>query len=62
MKKTNDIQFFFFKATKATADGVDVSSAKYVKIEVIPKDDEDQEVSWFEKSGYLSDVTVTVAK
>ena len=38
------------------------STAEYVKIEIIPTDDDDGEVSLLEKSGYVKQVTVTVAK
>ena len=40
----------------------EASTAEYVKIEIIPTDDDDGEVSLLEKSGYVKQVSVTVAK
>ena len=37
-------------------------TAEYVKIEIIPMEDDDDSVSWFEKFGYVKQLTVTVAK
>ncbi len=37
-------------------------TAKYVKIEIIPTDDDDDEVTFFEKSGYVGQAEITVAK
>lgn len=38
------------------------ATADFVKIEIIPLDDDDGEVGVFEKSGYVKQLTVTVAK
>ena len=38
------------------------ASAQYVKIEIIPTDDDDGEVSIFELPGYVSQLTITVTK
>lgn len=37
------------------------TGARYVRIELIPEDDEDGEISLFEKSGYVKQATVTVS-
>ena len=34
---------------------------KYVKLEIIPLEDEDEEVGIFEKRGYVKQLTVTVS-
>ena len=36
--------------------------AKYVKIEIIPTEDDDGKIGFFEKSGYAKQLTITVAK
>lgn len=41
---------------------LNVQNVKYVKIEIIPLDDEDNVVSWFEKSSYVNQLTITVNK
>lgn len=38
------------------------ANAEFVKIEIIPTDDDDGKVGVFEKSGYVKQLTVTVAK
>lgn len=38
------------------------STATFVKIEIIPTEDDDDVVSWTEKSGYVGQLTVTVVK
>lgn len=47
-------------------DSADIPSsaieAEYVKIEIVPTDDDDGEVSLLEKMGYVKQVAVTVAK
>lgn len=40
----------------------EATTAEYVKIEIIPTEDDDGEVSLFEKSGYAKQLTITVAK
>ena len=37
-------------------------TAKYVKIEIIPMEDDDDTVSFFEQGGYVGQATITVAK
>lgn len=39
-----------------------LSSAKYIKIEIVPTEDDDETVSWLEKFSYVKQLTVTVAK
>ena len=38
------------------------TSAKYVKFEIIPTEDDDDTVDWTEKTGYVNQLTITVAK
>ena len=38
------------------------SNAEYVRIEIIPLDDDNEKVGIFEKAGYVNQLTVTVAK
>ena len=40
----------------------EAAGAKFVRIEIIPTDDDDNTVSWLEKSGYVEQLTVTVLK
>ena len=37
-------------------------TAKYVKIEIIPMEDDDDTVSFFEQGGYVGQATITVTK
>ena len=38
------------------------ATAKYVRIEIIPLNDSDEEISWVEKGGYVDQLTVRVKK
>lgn len=55
----------FLSMAEFTDDYVETDApetAKYVKIEIIPMEDDDDTVGVFEKGGYVGQATITVAK
>lgn len=55
----------FLSVAEFTTDYVETDApetAKFVKIEIIPMEDDDDTVSLFEQGGYVGQATITVAK
>lgn len=61
-----DKKFLAVQTLTEDFDSADIPSsaleAEYVKIEIVPTDDDDGKVSLLEKAGYVKQVAVTVAK